>query len=73
VIRKEIENIENGVWDKQNNPLKNAPHIQEICISSNWDKPYSREVAAYTIVIFFILKIFNIKNYIRICFIFTLP
>ena len=50
MIRDEIKNIENGEWDKHNNPLKNAPHIQEICISSNWNKPYSRETAAYPIV-----------------------
>ena len=48
-IREEIKKIETGVWDKHNNPLKNAPHTQEVCISSNWDKPYSREVAAYPI------------------------
>lgn len=49
-IRQEIKNIETGVWDKKNNPLRNAPHTQALCISSNWDKPYSREVAAYPIV-----------------------
>jgi len=48
-IREEIAKIEQGIWDKKNNPLKNAPHIQEICLSSNWDKPYSRETAAYPI------------------------
>ena len=51
VIREEIKKIEAGEWDKENNPLKNAPHTQEICISSNWDRPYSRETAAYPIVI----------------------
>jgi len=49
-IREEIKNVENGVWDKTNNPLKNAPHTQELCISSNWNKPYSRETAAFPIV-----------------------
>lgn len=48
-IRKEVAKIESGEWDKQNNPLKNAPHTQEMCISSNWNKPYSREIAAYPI------------------------
>lgn len=46
-IRQEIENVKNGVWDKQNNPLKNSPHTQAMCISSKWDKPYDRELAAY--------------------------
>jgi len=50
VIREEIKKIETGIWDKVNNPLKNAPHIQETVISTNWDKPYSRETAAYPIV-----------------------
>jgi glycine cleavage system protein P-like pyridoxal-binding family len=46
-IRDEIKKIEDGVWDRKNNPLKHAPHTQEMCISSNWNKPYSRETAAY--------------------------
>lgn len=46
-IRKEIAAIENGTADKKNNPLKNAPHTQATVISSNWDKPYTREEAAY--------------------------
>jgi glycine dehydrogenase len=46
-IRKEIAAIENGSADKKNNPLKNAPHTQATVISSNWDKPYTREEAAY--------------------------
>ncbi|XP_043475582.1 glycine dehydrogenase (decarboxylating), mitochondrial isoform X2 [Leptopilina heterotoma] len=46
-IRKEIENIENGKFDKSINPLKMAPHTQEEVISSKWDRPYSREVAAF--------------------------
>ena len=27
--------------------LKNAPHTQEVVISDDWDRPYSREKAAY--------------------------
>lgn len=46
-IRKEIENIENGKFDKSINPLKMAPHTQEEVISSKWDRPYSREIAAF--------------------------
>lgn len=46
-IRKEIAAIENGQSDKQNNPLKNAPHTQSVVISSNWNRPYTREVAAF--------------------------
>lgn len=46
-IRQEIAAIENGQVDKKNNALKNAPHTQATVISSNWDKPYTREQAAY--------------------------
>jgi glycine dehydrogenase len=46
-IRAEIAAIENGTADKLNNPLKNAPHTQLVVMANNWDKPYSREVAAY--------------------------
>lgn len=49
-IRVEIAKIEKGEWDKVNNPLKHAPHTQALCISSEWNRPYSREVAAYPIV-----------------------
>lgn len=46
-IRKEIAAIENGEADKDNNVVKNAPHRAQEIMSSNWDKPYSREAAAY--------------------------
>jgi glycine dehydrogenase len=46
-IKKEIDEIANGDADEKNNVLKNAPHTQEIVISDSWDKPYSREKAAY--------------------------
>ena len=46
-IRKEIAAIENGRSDKTNNALKNAPHTQFVVTSSVWEKPYSREEAAF--------------------------
>ncbi|XP_066601084.1 glycine dehydrogenase (decarboxylating), mitochondrial [Prorops nasuta] len=46
-IRGEIEDIENGKLDIANNPLKMAPHTQEQVISSDWNRPYSRELAAF--------------------------
>lgn len=45
-IREEIREIENGVADKTNNVLKNAPHTIEMITSDNWNFPYSREKAA---------------------------
>lgn len=46
-IRAEIAEIEAGQADGQNNVLKNAPHTAEVVISDDWDRPYSREKAAY--------------------------
>ncbi|WP_292008649.1 aminomethyl-transferring glycine dehydrogenase [Chryseobacterium sp.] len=46
-IKREIEEIANGEADKENNVLKNAPHTEQVVISDSWDKPYSREKAAY--------------------------
>ncbi|MFN3917459.1 MAG: aminomethyl-transferring glycine dehydrogenase [Flavobacteriales bacterium] len=46
-IREEIRKIEQGVFSKENNLLKNAPHNAECIIDSSWDKEYSRKEAAY--------------------------
>ena len=46
-IREEIEEIIKGSADKENNVLKNAPHTQRVVMASHWDKPYSREKAAF--------------------------
>ncbi len=46
-IRGEIRDIETGVLDKQDNPLKNAPHTAEVVVSDSWDHAYSREQAAF--------------------------
>ncbi|MDT9182294.1 MULTISPECIES: aminomethyl-transferring glycine dehydrogenase [Limnospira] len=46
-IRQEIAAIESGEFDRENNPLKQAPHTAESLILGEWNRPYSREVAAY--------------------------
>jgi glycine dehydrogenase len=46
-IRKEIQEIEDGKADKQNNLLKNAPHTAEAVTAEAWNRPYSRERAAF--------------------------
>ena len=46
-IKAEIEEIAEGKADAHNNVLKNAPHTEQVVISDSWDKPYSREKAAY--------------------------
>jgi glycine dehydrogenase len=49
-IRQEIAEIEQGVLDKANNPLKNAPHPAETILADEWNRPYSRERAAYPLL-----------------------
>jgi glycine dehydrogenase len=46
-IREEIRAVEEGRTDRQNNPLKNAPHTVEEVTGAEWDRPYSREEAAF--------------------------
>jgi glycine dehydrogenase len=46
-IREEIRRIESGEWDRQNNPLKNAPHTQSVVTADEWTRPYSRQTAAF--------------------------
>lgn len=46
-IRSEIREIEEGRADRENNVLKNAPHTALVVMSDTWDKPYSRQKAAY--------------------------
>ncbi len=46
-IRGEIADIESGAADKLNNVLKNAPHPAAVVCGDAWDRPYSREQAAY--------------------------
>lgn len=46
-IREEIQEIQDGVADKLNNVLKNAPHTANLALADAWDFPYSREKAVY--------------------------
>lgn len=46
-IRNEIKAVEEGIADGQNNVLKNAPHTAAVVTADNWNKPYSRQKAAY--------------------------
>ena len=45
-IRGEIEEIESGQVDRENNVLKNAPHTLDMVMASEWTFPYSRIRAA---------------------------
>ena len=46
-IHGEIQDIIDGKADKENNLLKHAPHTAHVVTSDAWDRPYSREQAAY--------------------------
>ncbi len=46
-IRNEIREIEDGRADRAVNLLKMAPHTAEAVTSETWDRPYSRERAAF--------------------------
>ena len=46
-IREEIREVESGKADRENNVLKRAPHTVAAVSSDRWDRPYSREKAAF--------------------------
>lgn len=46
-IRNEIREVEEGKADRHNNVLKHAPHTAEVVTADNWQRPYSRQKAAY--------------------------
>ncbi len=48
-IRQEIERVEAGDYDRDDNPLKNAPHTAEMLLTAEWKHPYERAEAAYPV------------------------
>jgi glycine dehydrogenase len=46
-IREEIKEIELGIADRADNPLKHAPHPLTRVLSDTWSHAYSREKAAF--------------------------
>jgi len=46
-IRSEIQEVELGVADEEDNVLKNAPHTAALVTADDWSLPYGREKAAY--------------------------
>jgi glycine dehydrogenase len=46
-IREEIFEIEKGQYPRDNNVLVNAPHTVRTITAETWEKPYSREKAAF--------------------------
>ena len=47
LIAEEIIEIENNLFARDNNVISNAPHTLKELILEKWDKPYSKEKAAY--------------------------
>jgi glycine dehydrogenase len=46
-IHAEMTAVETGTADAKNNLLKNAPHTADQIATDNWNRPYSREAAAF--------------------------
>ncbi len=46
-IRREIQDVQDGLIAAQDSPLKHAPHTQDDLLSSEWNRVYSREVGAF--------------------------
>jgi glycine dehydrogenase len=48
-IKGEIDRVASGEWPVADSPLRHAPHTAEDLLVSDWDRPYSRESAAYPV------------------------
>ena len=46
-IHGELQAVVSGEADAMNNPLKQAPHTAQVVCADDWDRPYSRELAAF--------------------------
>ncbi len=46
-IHAEIQAVESGQADRQNNLLKNSPHTADMLAAAEWPRPYTREQACY--------------------------
>ena len=49
-IRDEIRAVEEGKSDREDNPLKHAPHTAAVVVADDWSHAYSRETAAYPLI-----------------------
>jgi glycine dehydrogenase len=48
-IRREIEQVATGHWDREDNPLKNAPHTVAELSADDWPHAYTRAEAAWPV------------------------
>ena len=48
-IREEIVRVEAGEWTLDESPLRHAPHaVTDVAVDA-WDRPYSRDEAAFPV------------------------
>jgi glycine dehydrogenase len=45
-IRGEIEQVASGAWDREDNPLRQAPHTAAT-LTAEWTHPYERATAVF--------------------------
>ncbi len=50
-IRAEIRAVEEGKLDREDNPLRNAPHTATMVAGSEWTHSYTRELAAFPLAV----------------------
>jgi glycine dehydrogenase len=48
-VRGEIRAVEEGKVDRDDNPLKNAPHTAAMVLAEDWAHDYTRERAAFPV------------------------
>jgi glycine dehydrogenase len=48
-IKAEVDRVASGEWPVADSPLRHAPHTAEDLLVGDWDRPYSRERAAYPV------------------------
>ncbi|NEM06974.1 aminomethyl-transferring glycine dehydrogenase [Geodermatophilus normandii] len=47
-IRAEIEKVASGEYDREDNPLRNAPHTLRM-LAGEWERPYPRSAAVFPV------------------------
>ena len=46
-IREEIKAVQNGEISAEDSPLHHAPHTADQVTADHWDRPYTRQTAAF--------------------------
>ncbi|WP_019586329.1 aminomethyl-transferring glycine dehydrogenase [Deinococcus apachensis] len=46
-IRREIQEVQDGLLKAEDSPLRHAPHTQDDLMADEWNRVYSRETAAF--------------------------